>query len=506
MDEQEWPIEDCQTYMGAADTRNADATQRSRARNKVCLICGDRAFSCNFGATTCESCKAFFRRHASKNFSTKCDGKCVVSFQTRAHCRACRLQKCYNVGMRQERILTEEQKQRRLMKIKDNRTKRQQTASHSSHHGSDNGEPKQSAANEDWESSMPNYNLVHSGHVSQESNSSHRNTLDCKDLASEFHLKNNVDGFKQDPYSTFQHRQEVQPSSSIEDGACSDVSPDSSSLKSSEENSPLIKNYDCSLLSSLAADQLVGEFNPLFKVDFSSDIFSAMAAQEVNMLVEVFRAFDVSYNKPNSLENPGNFTEFFNMARFAIRQLVKMAKNIHPFKSLVQSDQVELLKTWVLEVMVIKSVKTYDTQRDMWFILGKSGGVTTVSTHLIKNTSPETANFWSTYLKVVASINKFTQKDDLVLMLVTLITLFSTPPTSLVDQKKVSGVRLQYMALLRSYWFAKYHEPSDDLPERVDRLLLEVKRDLGNISALILSTNVADLEPLLLEMFSVNLL
>lgn len=38
--------------------------QRSRA--KLCMICGDRALSCNFGAITCESCKAFFRRHASK--------------------------------------------------------------------------------------------------------------------------------------------------------------------------------------------------------------------------------------------------------------------------------------------------------------------------------------------------------------------------------------------------------------------------------------------------------
>jgi len=36
-------------------------------RDKICLVCGDRALGHNFNAVSCESCKAFFRRNALKD-------------------------------------------------------------------------------------------------------------------------------------------------------------------------------------------------------------------------------------------------------------------------------------------------------------------------------------------------------------------------------------------------------------------------------------------------------
>ena len=33
----------------------------------ICVVCGSAAHGYNFGAITCESCKAFFRRNARKD-------------------------------------------------------------------------------------------------------------------------------------------------------------------------------------------------------------------------------------------------------------------------------------------------------------------------------------------------------------------------------------------------------------------------------------------------------
>ena len=38
-------------------------------KDKICLVCGDKALGYNFNAVSCESCKAFFRRNAHKVFS-----------------------------------------------------------------------------------------------------------------------------------------------------------------------------------------------------------------------------------------------------------------------------------------------------------------------------------------------------------------------------------------------------------------------------------------------------
>ncbi|CAF1052504.1 unnamed protein product [Adineta steineri] len=73
----------------------------------LCVVCGAPAIGRNFDAYTCLSCKAFFRRNAYNDhirFTCRISGSCEITILTRRHCSACRLNKCFQQGMKKELI------------------------------------------------------------------------------------------------------------------------------------------------------------------------------------------------------------------------------------------------------------------------------------------------------------------------------------------------------------------------------------------------------------------
>uniref|UniRef100_A0A8D0FI67 Nuclear receptor subfamily 1 group I member 3 n=1 Tax=Strix occidentalis caurina TaxID=311401 RepID=A0A8D0FI67_STROC len=86
---------------------------------KVCAVCGDRATGYHFHVLTCEGCKGFFRRSINKGVRFTCPfaRSCPVTKAKRRQCQACRLQKCLDVGMRKDMIMSEEAlRQRRALR------------------------------------------------------------------------------------------------------------------------------------------------------------------------------------------------------------------------------------------------------------------------------------------------------------------------------------------------------------------------------------------------------
>ncbi|CAJ0945075.1 unnamed protein product, partial [Mesorhabditis belari] len=68
---------------------------------ETCAVCGDQADGFHYGVRSCRGCNAFFRRAIthSMNFVCRRGGNCPVDKGARCACRACRLQKCRQVGM-----------------------------------------------------------------------------------------------------------------------------------------------------------------------------------------------------------------------------------------------------------------------------------------------------------------------------------------------------------------------------------------------------------------------
>jgi len=111
---------------GTTITSNLSASTGVKRQKDMppCFVCGAKANGYNFDQITCESCKAFFRRNALKlteKFRCRNNNNCVINVSTRKRCKRCRLSKCFQVGMRKEWILTEEEKVIKRQKIEQNR-------------------------------------------------------------------------------------------------------------------------------------------------------------------------------------------------------------------------------------------------------------------------------------------------------------------------------------------------------------------------------------------------
>jgi len=86
-----------------------------------CKICGERAARhVHYGATTCFSCRAFFRRSLQKNTAAKyvCrrQSACEINCKTRKNCQYCRYMKCLAIGMNPNYVLSEEERKKRFRK------------------------------------------------------------------------------------------------------------------------------------------------------------------------------------------------------------------------------------------------------------------------------------------------------------------------------------------------------------------------------------------------------
>ncbi|KAL6486518.1 hypothetical protein MHYP_G00059100 [Metynnis hypsauchen] len=68
---------------------------------RYCAVCSDYASGYHYGVWSCEGCKAFFKRSIQGHNDYVCPAtnQCTIDRNRRKSCQACRLRKCYEVGM-----------------------------------------------------------------------------------------------------------------------------------------------------------------------------------------------------------------------------------------------------------------------------------------------------------------------------------------------------------------------------------------------------------------------
>uniref|UniRef100_A0A673G0I8 Estrogen receptor beta-2-like n=1 Tax=Sinocyclocheilus rhinocerous TaxID=307959 RepID=A0A673G0I8_9TELE len=91
-----------------------------------CAVCHDYASGYHYGVWSCEGCKAFFKRsiQGHNDYICPATNQCTIDKSRRKSCQACRLRKCYEVGMmkcgvRRERCSYRGARHRRNPPIRD---------------------------------------------------------------------------------------------------------------------------------------------------------------------------------------------------------------------------------------------------------------------------------------------------------------------------------------------------------------------------------------------------
>ncbi|XP_012869855.1 PREDICTED: estrogen receptor beta [Dipodomys ordii] len=77
------------------------SSSSSKRDAHFCAVCSDYASGYHYGVWSCEGCKAFFKRsiQGHNDYICPATNQCTIDKNRRKSCQACRLRKCYEVGM-----------------------------------------------------------------------------------------------------------------------------------------------------------------------------------------------------------------------------------------------------------------------------------------------------------------------------------------------------------------------------------------------------------------------
>lgn len=199
-----------------------------------------------------------------------------------------------------------------------------------------------------------------------------------------------------------------------------------------------------------------------------------------------------------------SMVDLVNIAELSVRRVIAMAKRVPSFRAIPQADQIQLLKGGSIELLILRSVITYDKDKQQFL-----DPVDAEESKAMKIEQLETAEtgtgLFEHHMKFVRSLVYDLQVDAITLVLLLIITLFSPDRENLVHKELVAAEQERYSLLLKRYLEATC---SVGVAAVVFPKLLMKLADIRNLneqhSQVLLRVNPEGIQPLMKEVLDLS--
>lgn len=331
-----------------------------------CKICGDKSSGVHYGVITCEGCKGFFRRSQLPSVSYSCSrqSNCQIDRASRNRCQHCRLQKCLAQGMSRDAVkfgrMSKRQRDSLIAEVERHRQQQQQ----------------QQQLQEDAQSALSYPTKPRQDHSPQL----------LQPMAYSFTGDGELLSYTADvhPYLV------CSPNESGMIYRDSGVSPTSRSQARGENGGhPVVRGFD----SRQPSHDLMGihPYNPLedpyslyphslrnidelcASIVRSHRETSQYRVEELQALRwKLFSREEIQAYQSKTVDEMWQHCAI--RLTDAVQYVVEFAKHIPGFRMLSQNDQIALLKTGSMEVVLVRMSRFFNTENSTVFFDGKFAG------------------------------------------------------------------------------------------------------------------------------------
>ncbi|TMW52984.1 hypothetical protein DOY81_001932 [Sarcophaga bullata] len=206
--------------------------------------------------------------------------------------------------------------------------------------------------------------------------------------------------------------------------------------------------------------------------------------------------------KPEDNNQDPKLLQVINLTAVAIKRLIKMAKKIAGFRDMCQEDQVALLKGGCTEMMIMRSVMTYDDDRNTWKIPHTKEDMSNIRAEVLKLAK---GNVYEEHIKFISTFDEKWRMDENIILIMCAIVLFSPSRPRIIHSDVIRLQQNSYYYLLRRYLESVYSgcEAKSAFIKLIQKIS-DVERLNQFIIGVYLNVNPSQVEPLLREIFDLK--